>query len=1019
MPFPFSYVCDLLQQVADLPLHRRNQKRIINELVRAWFDRHRAAVDGLLPRAGGSPLNKPAAASTTSATPETPVTPTAPATTINTTAAAALLAALLPDYRTDRVYGLQAASLQRIVVRAFGLGRSRLMELNRWTRPGLDGQAVDLADCIEKILEITPNPCHPVPVSVEEIDAALLAVAGRCRFSSPAVRAAAAASAATTGTTAPLLRDRTIGCLYQRLDARGAKWFTRLILKDYRPVVLDVTTVTRALHPGLPLALQVHSDFGAALQSLAGSGGGGSSSRGDGGNVGNGDGDGDGDESVDKPSVGPRQQTLTPRLGVKVGRQPWAKARSIQHCLALGGPRRMSCERKLDGEYVQVHVDLTRLGPDDNGNGRRSNCLQLFSKSGKDSTWDRINLHSAILASLRIGEPDCKIKTGCILEGEMLAYDEKEGKVLDFDAVRNHVTRSGSMLYCDTPSESRVYEHLMIVYYDVLLVDGQSLLGVRHADRFRRLEDLITCRPGYAELVPRQVIDFRSHTAAAELRQAFARCITARLEGLVLKPEDDPYFDLTGPTDAPPPRLEWPYMRSYAIKLKKEYIGAFGEVGDFAVVGARYDAAKAKEYPPDLPGLRWTHFYVGCLDTGAHSPAAASRPRFVVTNVVTLTVAQMTAFLRYCRPRVVPVEKKQDRRKREHRGGETEAGATIHTNGAQAGERAPFDLAPLEPGLDDGRSGPTDLFADPPVVDIRCFSFHRPGYGNFWCPRFPSVVKFHFDRTYRDVLTFADLQTMAEGESTRRSAAATADADDDDDNDDDEEHARWVAQLKGADPRGIAVDAETSQSSGRVTTSNASTTTRSQSSDEGGVLVTGPPPTKRTTTTVQLATTVEEKDEEVADRPASSPSATPKASGQPDGTATRNVTVIDLTGEDDDDDETPSPTPRPLGLPALCESPATPAITTSPASTPPPTSPQPTPQLSPSPPSSQLASSSPVPLLSSLAGHDVLGSSQTTVDNTPCSATMQGRKRLCMSDAGGEPYPIVSPPQLKRTRRTL
>lgn len=424
MPFPFSHVCDLLQQVADLPLARRAQPDVVRQLIRGWFAQHRSAIDAFVPDNSADTVGSAAAA-------------------------AALLSALLPDIRTDRVYGIQARSLQRTVVRALGLGHSRIAELARWSRPSIDGVAVDLADCVEGILRRTvslttfskpppssfsnrshqPNSLDGPCISVEDIDAILNGIAARCRFSSPAIRQVGKAPVPKTAAAVPpsssltgadsskslLSRDHALGHLYRRLSARDAKWLTRLILKDYRPVVLDPTTIFRAFHPALPLALRVHSDFFAAVQSL------------------NQDNAEDHENQRGKPekqnglsagSVGcstarleaPRALTYCPRLGIKVGRQPWAKARSIQHCLALGKGRRMSCERKMDGEYVQIHVDLSK-GPHD--------CLQLFSKSGKDSTRDRVRLHDCIRASLRIDEDDSHLKTSCILEGEMLAYSDK------------------------------------------------------------------------------------------------------------------------------------------------------------------------------------------------------------------------------------------------------------------------------------------------------------------------------------------------------------------------------------------------------------------------------------------------------------------------------------------------------------------------------------------------------------------------------------------------------------------
>ncbi|CAK7268586.1 hypothetical protein SEPCBS119000_003136 [Sporothrix epigloea] len=735
MPFSFDHVCNLFQQIEDLPPARRNQPGVVKQLIYAWFAAHRTAVEEMV---NGTDTD------TESATTSPPAAAAS--------SAVALLSTLLPDRRTDRVYGLQARSLQRTLVRALGLGHSRISELSRWMQPCRDGTdgPVDLADCVEAILHRTPNPVPAVPVSVEEVDAVLQSVAAQCRFSGPAIRGTAARD---------LPYAQLLTRIYQRLDARGAKWFTRVILKDLRPVVLDSAAVARSFHRDLPLALQVHDDLAAAVQTL---------------------------RQEANQTTGGRACPPRPQLGTKVGRQRWIKGRSIENCISLAGPQRISCEHKLDGEYVQVHIDLTR---------DRHGTIQLFSKSGKDSTWDREQLHGAIRDSLRLGQPGCPLKSGCILEGEMLAYDDRNHKVLDFDAIRRHVSRSGTRLYVDPREEAEArhcQEHLMIVYYDVLAVDEESLLPMRHGERFRRLQSLITCRAGYAEVVPREVIDFAATTAPAALRRAFARCLTARLEGLVLKPEDRPYFHLPGDgAGAGSPCI---------IKLKRGYVGGFGEAGDLAIVGAYYDAAKAREYPAELRGLHWTHFYLGCLDT---TRSTRGRPRFIVTNVVTLPTAQMSTFLKYCRPRTVRLGK----RKR------SETPRDIQVSDSQL----PFDVARLEPSLVVGQNSPTDWFADPPVVEIRCFSFHRQGYGQFWSPRFPNVVKFHFDRSgLTDVLTYAEIQIMAE-EATRSNPAALETAAEDDGNA--REEREWEERLKKADRRGIAVDAETSQSSSASTAS--------------------------------------------------------------------------------------------------------------------------------------------------------------------------------------------------------
>ncbi len=330
-----------------------------------------------------------------------------------------------------------------------------------------------------------------------------------------------------------------------------------------------------------------------------------------------------------------------------------------------------------------------------------------------------------------------------------MVYSDKDSKVLDFHKIRKHVSRSGSFLGTDKDSQVHPWEHLIIVYYDLLMVDGESLLATKHSERFQRLKNLIFVVPGRSVLVNREIIDCTRRSAVSDLRRAFAKCITARGEGLVLK-ADDPYFDFR------------PLRQDYsccAIKLKKEYIGHFGDIGDFAVIGARFDAAKARTY--NLPRIKWTHFYVGCLENKDEVQRFDKRPRFVVTNVVELNAAQLEAFTSSVSPDYVQEE-----------------------------ENTAISLR-IEPGIDNGKR-PSVIFPTPPVFDLRCFSFDKVGNTGFWSPRFPSVSKIHCDRTFRDAISFAELQEMAIND---REAPPP---------DDSQELLGWIAALEKADPKNAA-----------------------------------------------------------------------------------------------------------------------------------------------------------------------------------------------------------------------
>ncbi|KAF7554047.1 hypothetical protein G7046_g6920 [Stylonectria norvegica] len=656
MPLAFSQVCDLLEQSHSLSVARKSNAHVVTN----WFARNRGRIDA------------------------------------HDTDLAALLSTLLPEKRTDRVYCIQAPTLQKIIGRAFFLGSSRIAELALYKQPGL---GLDLGDCVARLLTVTPSPVHDKKhqVSVEEIDQIFHDLASKVKWSSPTIRASQA--------TLTQSNRGDLEHLYRRFSAREAKWFTRLVLKDYQPLTFDPHLIYRLCDPILPSVLKIQDDFCTAIKATQAA---------KGKLLPN---------SVRRKSREQILSSIKPRLGVKVGRQTWLKGRSIKNCLDIGHGR-MSVEEKIDGEYCQIHIDPSK--------GKA--CIQIFSKSGKDSTEDRVALHGVILESLETGEPGARVTKGCILEGELVAYDDLEHKVLPFHKIRKHVSRRGRFLGTEQDSMPGPYEHLMIIYYDVLLLEGRSLIHIRHSERFKILSDLITCRKGRAELVQRQVVDFNHSLGPYSLRKAFASSILDQRRR----------------------------FSSCCIKLKKDYIGNFGDVGDFAVVGARYDPTKAKTY--QIPNLKWTHFYLGCLDNKDEVERWGAKPRFTIVNVVELNETILREVVMFANPISIPAD-----------------------------ENTKLELN-LAPGVEKG-SPLTVVFTNPLVFDLRCFSFDKVGNTGFWSLRFPMVTKAHFDRGYMDTISFEQLQEMAKDATTAENP------------EDSQENLQWIARLEAADPRGIAVDA--------------------------------------------------------------------------------------------------------------------------------------------------------------------------------------------------------------------
>jgi DNA ligase-4 len=294
----------------------------------------------------------------------------------------------------------------------------------------------------------------------------------------------------------------------------------------------------------------------------------------------------------------------------------------------------------------------------------------------------------------------------------------------------------------------------MVVFFDILALDEKPILCLSHYERMHQLENVVCRIPGYADFAERHIISFSNEMAAKELRKAFARCIVTRGEGLVVKPADESYFNFSSHGG----------YRSCCIKMKKEYIGTFGDVGDFAVVGASYDAVQAKSF--GIPNLKWTEFYIGCLENKDAVQRQQATPKFVVIITVSLNREMMKHLF-------------------------------AHSSG-NLFEEPPFEFR-IEKGVARGKR-PSVIFHKPFVFDIRCFAFEKEGNTGFWTMRFPQVSKIHFDRSYLDTITFCELQQMAESARADPNIESP------------QEELDWIKKLEATDSRGVAVDASTQQS---------------------------------------------------------------------------------------------------------------------------------------------------------------------------------------------------------------
>ena len=714
MPFPFPEICVLLSRLEDIELrdppflNAADKSAQIKGVTESWFKSHRRAINEL-----------------------------------NINDAVALLSALLPERRTDRVYNIQAERLCRILSRCLSLSAARTKDLHAYKQPSFG----DLGACVERVLSSGGPPGHP-SVKLNEVDEILELQAGRSRFSEPGRSRLPPRSCEA--------RDNVVGNIFKRLNPTEGKWLVRIMLKDLSPVRVNEVLVLKSFHFLLPDLLRFQDNFDAVVSLLKGP------------------------LQSYPENPDPRSQDLfrqqasellKPVVGVKVGRPAFNKARSIDRCMKMLGGEQWVLERKYDGEYCEVHVDLSR-------SPQASECIVIFSKSGKNSTADRKGLHQTLVECLRLGQPDSRIKREAILFGEMVAYSDTEQHILPFEHIRKHITRSGVSLGTDEDSQPQPHEHLAIVFFDLLVLDDELVMRRPINERRQWLREVYKKIGGRAMGAEWKVVDFkRGQCAKRALVQQFAASIAERCEGLVLKPCNVPYF-----------ALERDPMQSY-IKLKKDYMADLGDEADFAVVGTSYDAQQALR--SGLTNIKWTDFHLACLVNKADTLRFDARPRFKIVGTI-----QRDA----CIPKPV-----------------LQAANAVGKFGAKSYDRA---RQPAHFDLECDRTLKVDVVFDNPFVfEVLGSGFEKPSNASFFMLRHARVKKLQEDRTWKDCVSMQELQAQAAA-----SRAAPFDSES-------QETRRWIQKLEAKCKKKYERQRTATPRSGTTATPTTADSARSRVSD--------------------------------------------------------------------------------------------------------------------------------------------------------------------------------------------
>ncbi|RPA85081.1 hypothetical protein BJ508DRAFT_412221 [Ascobolus immersus RN42] len=607
----------------------------------------------------------------------------------------ALFSMLFPKHRTDRVYGYKFGRLYKALPKWLHISRERAACLapDAWVRSFSDYGAA-----VEKVMKEAENPVPDVDaedcVTVEEVDRALDNMGSRSKFSNGRVRGKNFDEEEL---------DAVVGGILRRLSSEQAKWFVRIVLKEDKVVDLPVSFTLKQYHFLLPHIYSVQHDLQFAFETLK--------------------------TPVLRylPShpdpieygklLEDAAKQIKPKVGVQIQLPEFIKARGLKDAVRRMGSKKVYMERKYDGEYCQVHIDLQ---------SKINEGITIFSKSGRDSTEDRRKLWKAIKEGLRLDSKARKIESTCILEGEMFVYDEAKKEYMDFSEIRKHVPRAGR--YIGTEDDIKPdykTQHLMIVFFDVLYHDSTSLISTPFHKRIKLLEELVTVIPGLCELPKRYSLDFSIGSQEMNIKnvaEIFKRGIAERYEGYVLKPYNSPYigFGLNG-------------NRHHWVKLKKDYINGLGDTMDVCIIGACHDPKRALEMKGITPST-FTSFHVAFCHNKAEAQRTGKRIFFTV-DVVTHNIPENILRVFNNHFRVKGIDYK------DYMNADIENKFDIKTRG---------DMPVIQ-----------KVIPEPFVVEIAGGSFHKQSNCNYQTLRWPRFVKWKEELSWADAADFRDLQIAA------------------------------------------------------------------------------------------------------------------------------------------------------------------------------------------------------------------------------------------------------------------
>jgi DNA ligase-4 len=387
-----------------------------------------------------------------------------------------------------------------------------------------------------------------------------------------------------------------------RQESVCCKWITRIILKNLFPISLTWQDFFHAFHPLMVSIYSVRSDLQySCMQMIQVMQDGHTWSR-------------YYDHKVLQLDyyLSTKREFCTPLIFTFISCMECIQAKSIFHVydeMRKQGIQNAAdldyyAEMKYDGERMQIHI--------------QGDQMQIFSKSGRNSTRDRILAHDIIIQSLSNEFHDVltnrmERRLNCILEAELLVFDHSMDAVERFGGVQGF--RFGQ----DHSASNR---GLYVVFYDLLYLNNHNFLFAPYVLRRKQLELLIQPLPKRSQIsdsirltIPLEKSKWTLATLQP-LKTLFVSTITDGKEGLIAKASSSTY--------RPGKRIDW-------MKVKPDYMRGLGDSGEYCLLGGSWISSNV------FLGLRledaaylMNTFFVGVLLNKSAYVNGAELPKFQI-----------------------------------------------------------------------------------------------------------------------------------------------------------------------------------------------------------------------------------------------------------------------------------------------------------------------------------------------------------------------------------------------------